>query len=303
MKKLFFFICVTTLLISCTKSEDDETKINDEATFIISEPKLLITKESPYGKITKQEDNETKLLPNKNNLQVGQILKFDIKISNFDNDPNVIYVLKPITADATKHQKNNYDYSFDERIQAYNYSFLSKQDSIVFTQEKIKNSLESNPTTTFYLNILKPGTFQLQLELQKMRKNKYVAKSIRTLSFSAVKIEVYTWNEQTDNSTMFSNSKHSRYYEFTVDDGDQSNDTYLTNSDTKENTYVALYDGKKYSGVIKINEKMTFSEKVKTEKGAQLVPIWILPELKITQKRNNEPDNIITYSNLNLIQK
>lgn len=136
-----------------------------------------------------------------------------------------------------------------------------------------------------------------------MRANKYVAATTQEILLSAVKIEVYTWNEQTDNSTMFSNSKHSRYYEFTIDDGDQTNDTYLTNSESKENNYVSLYNDKKYSGVIKINEKMTFSEKVNTEKGAQVVPTWTLSEIKITQKRDHESDNIIVYSNLSLKQK
>ncbi|MEP6805132.1 MAG: hypothetical protein ABI892_11465, partial [Flavobacterium sp.] len=155
----------------------------------------------------------------------------------------------------------------------------------------------------FFISVLKPGNFVHQYELRKMQLNKYVAGSTQEMLFSAVKIDVYTRNQQTDNATMFSSSKHSRYYEFTIDHGDQTNDTYLTNNDSSKNTYTAFYNGEKYDGDIAVNTVLTFSKKVNTEKGAQIVPDWILAELKITQKRNSGPDNIIFYNNLNIKQK
>ncbi|MNK99262.1 hypothetical protein D3C87_1196500 [compost metagenome] len=238
-----------------------------------------------------------------NNVLVGDTLKFDIKIKNFDNSNDVVYVLKPITSDATKHQQNKIDYNFQEEIKipAVNI-FGSPKDSVLIKKTRDSIILKKS-NSSFFVSILKPGNFTQQYELRKMRLNKYIAGSTQEMLFSAVKIDVYTWNEQTDHSTWFSSSKHSRYYEFTIDDGDQTNDTYLTDSDSKQNTYTAIYNGKKYEGIIKINEKLTFSEKVNTEKGAQVVPSWILSELKITQKRNHEPDNIITYTNLNITQK
>jgi hypothetical protein len=272
---------VLVFFISC--SEDDSSKTivyHDEANFSLLK-------------------NSSRI--DWSNVLVGDVLKFDVKIKNFDSSADVVYVLKPITVDATLHQRNKIDYNFQEEIKVPSLTGLAK-DSI-FTKKIRDSIIIKKPNSSFIISILQPGNFRQQYELRKMRANKYVAATTQEILLSAVKIEVYTWNEQTDNSTMFSNSKHSRYYEFTIDDGDQTNDTYLTNSESKENNYVSLYNDKKYSGVIKINEKMTFSEKVNTEKGAQIVPTWILSEIKITQKRDYEPDNIIVYSNLSLKQK
>lgn len=277
----YFFFGVLVFFISC--SEDDSSKTivyHDEANFSLLK-------------------NSSRI--DWSNILVGDLLKFDVKIKNFDSSADVVYVLKPITADATLHQRNKIDYNFQEEIQVPSLTGFAK-DSI-FTKKIRDSIIIKKPNSSFIISILQPGNFRQQYELRKMRANKYVAATTQEILLSAVKIEVYTWNEQTDNSTMFSNSKHSRYYEFTIDDGDQTNDTYLTNSESKENNYVSLYNDKKYSGVIKINEKMTFSEKVNTEKGAQVVPTWTLSEIKITQKRNHESDNIIVYSNLSLKQK
>lgn len=277
----YIFFGVLVFFISC--SEDDSSKTivyHDEANFSLLK-------------------NSSRI--DWSNILVGDLLKFDVKIKNFDSSADVVYVLKPITADATLHQRNKIDYNFQEEIQVPSLTGFAK-DSI-FTKKIRDSIIIKKPNSSFIISILQPGNFRQQYELRKMRANKYVAASTQEILLSAVKIEVYTWNEQTDNSTMFSNSKHSRYYEFTIDDGDQTNDTYLTNSESKENNYVSLYNDKKYSGVIKINEKMTFSEKVNTEKGAQVVPTWTLSEIKITQKRDHESDNIIVYSNLSLKQK
>lgn len=277
----YIFFGVLVFFISC--SEDDSSKTivyHDEANFSLLK-------------------NSSRI--DWSNILVGDLLKFDVKIKNFDSSADVVYVLKPITADATLHQRNKIDYNFQEEIQVPSLTGFAK-DSI-FTKKIRDSIIIKKPNSSFIISILQPGNFRQQYELRKMRANKYVAATTQEILLSAVKIEVYTWNEQTDNSTMFSNSKHSRYYEFTIDDGDQTNDTYLTNSESKENNYVSLYNDKKYSGVIKINEKMTFSEKVNTEKGAQVVPTWTLSEIKITQKRNHESDNIIVYSNLSLKQK
>ncbi|MCD0467918.1 hypothetical protein [Flavobacterium sp. ENC] len=283
MKKYLFFISIILLSSCSTDESSSKSQIqNHKADFTLS-------------KNTERVDW--------NNIQTGEILKFDVKIKDFDTSPDVQYVLKPITTDATKHQRNKQDYNFQEEIKvAASGDGSSAKDSILI--KKTKDSIIiKRPNSSFFVSILKPGNFTQQYELRKMSANKYVAGFSQEILFSAVKIEVYTWNEQTDNSTLFSNSKHSRYYEFTIDDGDQTNDTYLTDSDSKENTYIALYNGNKYNGSISINKAMTFSGKVDTQKSPQVVPNWILSELKIIQKRNHEPDNIITYHNLNLIQK
>lgn len=238
-----------------------------------------------------------------NNIQVGETLKFDIKIKNFDPSSDVSYVLKPITTDATKHQQNKVDYNFQEEIKISSSESDGASKDSLFIRIARDSIILKKPNSSFFVSIIKPGNFTQQYELRKMKSNRYVAGSTQEILFSAVKIEVYTWNVQTDNATMFSSSKHSRYYEFTIDDGDQTNDTYLTDSDSKENSYQALYNTKKYDGSIVINKPMTFSDKINTEKGPQVVPSWTLSELKIIQKRNHEPNNIITYNDLAIKQK
>ncbi|WP_428228510.1 hypothetical protein [Flavobacterium sp.] len=280
MRKYLIFLLVA--FASCSDDSSSESIQQNEANFTLS------------------KSSERTVW---NNIQVGEVLKFDVKIKNFDSSADVVYVLKPITTDATKHQQNKIDYNFQEEIKIPSSDvFALTKDSLLVkkTQDSI---ILKKANSSFFVSILKPGNFIHEYALYKMRSNKRVAASTQEMLFSAVKIEAYTRNVQTDNATMFSSSKHSRYYEFTIDDGDQSNDTYLTDSDAKKNTYSALYNGKKYDGNIVIKEVLTFSEKVNTEKGPQIVPDWVLTELTITQKRNNEPDNIISYYNLNIKQK
>ncbi|MFH7017474.1 hypothetical protein [Flavobacterium sp. FlaQc-47] len=238
-----------------------------------------------------------------NNIQVGEGLKFDVKIKDFDSSADVVYVLKPITINATAHQQNKVDYNFQEEIKTPSINMSSSVKDSILVKKTRDSIIITKANSSFFISVLKPGNFVHQYELRKMQLNKYVAGSSQEMLFSAVKIDVYTRNQQTDNATMFSNSKHSRYYEFTIDHGDQTNDTYLTNNDSSKNTYTAFYNGEKYDGDIAVNTVLTFSKKVNTEKGAQIVPDWILAELKITQKRNSGPDNIISYNNLNIKQK
>jgi hypothetical protein len=282
MKKYLLFICLS-ILASCSESESSSTsKIqNDSANF-------TLTKSIERVDWT--------------NIQVGELLKFDISISDFDTNSNVVYILKPITRSALTHQRNKLDYNFQEEVKIP--SDISSNTTDQVNQKETRDSIVIKTSkSSFFLSILKPGNFIHQYELRKMRGNKYVAGSTQEISFSAVKIDVFTRNEQTDNGTMFSSSKHSRYYEFTIDDGDQTNDTYLTDSESKEHTYMALYNGIKYGGTVSIDTPLIFSNKVNTDRSPQKVPNWILSELKIIQKRKGEPDNIIIYNNLNISQK
>lgn len=237
-----------------------------------------------------------------NNIQTGDVLPFNIKVNKFDTLSNVVYVLKPISVDATKHQINTVDYYFQEMVKIKKpYGVFNSRDSISVRYNR-DSIIIKKPTSSFYVSILKPGNFILQYELCKMIDKKYVSKETQEVSFSAVTIDVYTWHQQTDGSSIFDHSNHSRYYEFTIDDGDQSNDTYLTNSEVKINTYIADYNGNKYPGDILINTPLTFSNRVDTESGPQAVPNDTLKQIKITQKIAEQLDNIIYYNNL-IIQR
>lgn len=72
------------------------------------------------------------------NIQTGELLKFDVKIKDFDTSPDVQYVLKPITTDATKHQRNKLDYNFQEEIKVAASGILSSvKDSILIKKLRI----------------------------------------------------------------------------------------------------------------------------------------------------------------------
>lgn len=285
MKKNLLFISML-IIASCSTSEESsesETTVQNQANFSIT---------------------KNIARPDWSNIQVGETLKLDIKIKDFDNSPDVAYVLKPINLDATKHQRNKIDYYFQQEIKvARSGGFLNNTKDSILVKTNRDSIVLKKANDFFYIYVLKPGNFSHQYELRKMKAGKYVAGTVQDFLFSAVKLNVYTWNKQTDNSTVFQSSKHSRFYEFTIDDGDQTNDTYLTDSEYKKQTYSADYNGKIYTGVVAINQILNFSEKVNTEKGAQIVPSWEITELKITQKRTGELDNIITYNNLVISQK
>ncbi|MBZ4036932.1 hypothetical protein K6T82_19340 [Flavobacterium sp. 17A] len=97
-----------------------------------------------------------------NNIQVGETLKLDIKIQNFDSSADVIYVLKPITSDATKHQQNKIDYNFQQEVQIASQN--SSKDSILVkkTQDSI---IIKKSSSSFFVAILKPGNFKTRLIL------------------------------------------------------------------------------------------------------------------------------------------
>lgn len=284
MKKILYCICAVSLF-SCTENESSSSSKKVQK----NEANFTLSKNIERGDWS--------------NIQTEDVLKFDIKIKDFDSNVNVVYVLKPITADATKHQRNKLDYNFQEEVKIPPTGISGSSKDSVLIKKTRDSIIIKKANSSFYVSVLKPGNFIHQYELRKMVGTKYVAGTTQDMSFSAVKIDAYTWNKQTESAGILTSSKHSRYYEFTIDDGDQTNDTYLTNSESKTHTYRAFYTGNEYKGNISINTPLTFSNKVDTEKGAQIVPNWIFEELRITQKRTGEPDNIISYNNLKIRQK
>ncbi|MEP6928602.1 MAG: hypothetical protein ABI850_01270 [Flavobacterium sp.] len=284
MRKYLFLICAAAFASCSTEESSSESQIvqKNEANFTLS-------------KNIERADWS--------NIQTGELLKIDIKIKDFDTDPDVVYVLKPITADASKHQRNKLDYDFQEEIKIPDPAIFPGVKDSILTKKTRDSIIIKKANSFFFISVLKPGNFSHQYQLRKMRDKKYVGGTVQDLLFSAVKLDIYTWNEQTDNSTMFANSKHSRYYEFTIDDGEQTNDTYLTDTETKKHTYTTLYNDKTFSGNVIIKQALTFSPKVNTEKGAQIIPKPNLTELKIIQKRTGDLDNIIIYNDLKITQK
>ncbi|WP_139254330.1 hypothetical protein [Cellulophaga fucicola] len=135
-----------------------------------------------------------------------------VKIENFDDSENVIYVLKPVIGSQLKHQVNKLDYNFKEKTgpieieTRFNTKFVYRyntRDSIVISSAK----------SEFYLEILKSGTFENTFTLQKMINKSYVSSlNEQSLLFNAVKIRAWTYYKETKESSFWNHSEKTRYY-------------------------------------------------------------------------------------------
>ena len=256
-----------TLLLSCSKDDLETTLV--EAPIV------------PTSFTLSTDPNKTM-----NNLVVGIRVEYDVKIENFDADADVIYVLKPIVGNAPKHQLNRTDFYFQtlEPNDVY-----KSRDSIVIKSAKSK----------MYLQILRPGTFQHEYTLQKMKLNKkinVVAK--QPVLFSAVKINIWSPTQQVVEPSFWHSSEHLRYYYFNIDDGEEQFDNYLTNSDNKSHGYMSNYEGGEISGSFSANNTYIFKNQVHSFSSPVNIDTYVINEIKITQNIGTSPVNIIRYNNI-----
>lgn len=280
MKKLFIIATLVLALSSCSTSEDPEITdpINGETDGNVTP----IEKEISF--------KVTSLNATMNNLQVQEIINYKVEITDPQNTAEVIYVLKPITDDIVKHQKNNIDYIFNSGDITPN---TTKIDSIIYTAK----------TGTLNIKILKPGSFQNAYTIQKMIGNKKVGKPATTdILFNAVKISASTGYTRTRSANTFHHSEWDRKYTFTIDCGEQTNDDYLYSSGSKTNTYVSKWWGGEFSGNLAATRDglNTFRNTDSTEKGEyNLQGNYTLTQIVITQKLSPTSGvNTITYKNI-----
>ncbi len=266
MKKVITLV-VLTFMFSCSKDDLGET---------VAESPIL-----PTAFTILSDPNKTM-----NNLVVGNRIEYAIKIENFDTNPDVLYVLKPIVGNASKHQLNRTDFNFQtlEPNDVY-----KSRDSII-----IKNS-----NTKMYLQILRPGTFQHEYTLQKMISNKKInAVAKQPILFSAVKINIWSPTVEVVEGNFWHSSEHLRYYYFNIDDGEEQFDNYLTNSDSKSHVYLSNYEGGEISGGFTAHNTFIFKNSVHEFSAPVPIYTYVINEIKITQNITASPVNIIRYNNI-----
>ncbi len=264
MNKIIFS-CFIIVTFSCSK--------NDEP---IVQPQVINNEIIPTEFTILNDPNQVI-----NNLQVGNRLAFEVKIKNFDTNPNVVYVLKPILGNATKHQLKGTDYNL-QTIEA-NDAFVNK-DSII-----IKNS-----NSKAYIQILRPGCFQHEYTLQKMELNKKInPEAKQNVLFNAVKININA------PPIFLPSDNWMRYFIFSIDDGEMLNDNYLTSVPTKFHSFKTLYEGIQKSGPFTAHQEFTFKDALHDFDNFPPVYTFIINEIKITQNLPGGEINIIKYSNLN----
>ncbi|MDO4726601.1 MAG: hypothetical protein Q4A56_05215 [Porphyromonadaceae bacterium] len=160
-------------------------------------------------------------------IQVGDMLPITVNIKDTNPGKNMIYVLKPIGKDPNKHQELKKDYRMYNRNYILYYKEINKVEIDYFAKEK-----------TFRLKPIVPGTFQLDFEMQKydtIQKKSIGKPVVQTFLFSAVKIKFYTSIRRDPNKKDY----YQRFYWFSIFDGDNKYDNYLSNyNNVKKMEYI-----------------------------------------------------------------
>lgn len=108
--------------------------------------------------------------------------------------------------------------------------------------------------------------------------------------------------EQTQKKGLFQDNKYRRWFKFSIDDGRQPNDTYLSNYDMVEKyTYETYYDGQEHREEFKINTLYEFRESVEwRHQHPDLNSFPRTINIKITQHLKNGTIYDIRYNNIAL---
>ena len=261
------------LLFSCTFQEELESS-TDASVQTVNLPEKFIITQDPDRTI--------------NNIRVGENLLFNVEIINFDTNPNVSYVIKPLSIEQKKHQIKNVDYYFQQQTSNTTYPY-----------ETVENMVIKSNKSKFYLQILKPGNFQHVYSLQKMVNGEKVGNPLYyDVLFSAVSLNL--WVTQQQWCFFGFNCEFGRTFRMIIDDGDEQYDDYLTSENGKSHTYTTNHDGEILDGgFINVLEEKPFSiyhrAKINNmpHRGGTTVR-----EVKITQTLSNGNINIISYKNV-----
>lgn len=190
-----------------------------------------------------------------NSFIVGKVnyVWFNINIKDTAPEKNMVYILRPIGKEPSKHQKFKEDYTFhkgyipivDKGMGVY----WGSIDEAIITNNTLKN---------YCFGVLpkNPGTFQLYFEMQKYDtvQKKNIGKSVvKPIAFSAVEIKFYTLTRNNPEKPKF----RQRFYLFSIFDGDKANDKYLSNYDEVQGyTYkTSQPDGGGFTGVFSASKK------------------------------------------------
>ena len=229
-----------------------------------------------------------------NNLVVNDRIGYTVKIENFDTNPNVYYVLKPKMGNATKHQINGTDFYFQTRYESGGGLFPS------VSYDNVNEITIRSAESRFYILIARPGNFQHQYILQKMNLDtKENEPAVQDVLFNAVKIRAWSTTQQIASGGVFSSSEHRRFYYFSIDDGDQQYDNYLTTDNYKTHTYNASYDGVGIGGNFTADSDYKFRIDYDRVGGPVAISNYTISEIKITQNITSVAANVISYKNIN----
>lgn len=283
MKRVILPLIVMSVFSSC-REDSVNTEIQTDP---IPEPKNEV-------KIAIAIDKSVDL----SNLQVGDVLPVNFNIKDQDT-AGVTYTLSPEEGNAVLHQKLGKDFKLYKTHSRFSKS--KKDTEVAQLSFKPKDSKGQ-----FFIKILEPGNFQHKYVLQKWKGTYNQRVDSVGLAFNAVKLNFWTYGEQIQNGTVFRSSTNRRYYFFTIDDGKEKYDSYLTTSENKKQTYSVLYAGRWYQegdGSISADQEKRFRGDDERKKRYPDVPAEYVSELKIKQTLSDGTINNISYKNIPVTKK
>lgn len=251
MKKIVYFAFIIACLAACSKKEEPQPNHNINAS---------------------AKENFTNPLKQSKNIQVDDYIPYILTIDDTRNDENAEYRLTPIREGIDFHQNFGIDFNL----------YQKEGDTSPNTENKYI-SFNQKGTHTFYIRPLVSGTFKLTFELRKFINGTPVGNvSKLKITFNAVKINIAT--EKKTNTENGTSRDYFSYY-ITIDDGNESTDTYLDAINMIQYcTVTYIREGREYN-----SDKKTILPKQKFEyyrlNGATSADINSVPvyKIKITQ--------------------
>lgn len=183
-------------------------------------------------------------------LLINKPILFNIEITDTAPEPNILYRLKPIGNEVTKHQKFKKDYT----LKSFNNHWTHFGDILKDADQIEVKDISDSPKLAIVPK--EPGTFQLYFEMQKydtVQKKNIGKPVVRPIAFSAVEIKFYTLTRNNPEKPKL----RQRFYLFSIFDGDKANDKYLSDYDEVQGyTYkTSQPDGGGFTGVFSASKE------------------------------------------------
>lgn len=188
------------------------------------------------------------------NLLINMPILFNIEITDTAPEPNILYRLKPIGNEVTKHQKFKKDYT----LKSFNNHWTHIGEILKDADQIEVKDISDSPKLAIVPKV--PGTFQLYFEMQKYDtvQKKNIGKPVaRPIAFSAVEIKFYTLTRNNPEKPKL----RQRFYLFSIFDGDKANDKYLSDYDEVQGyTYkTSQPDGGGFTGVFSASKEVAIN--------------------------------------------
>jgi hypothetical protein len=281
MKKTFILASLVIALSSCSKSD-----IPTVTPQVITPTTTTVAKPITFTITPQKHDGGFA------NFQAGEIIGYDVAITDPDTPTGATYELTPVGVSQSQHQIIDTDYVFDKTVTNTSQTSASKI------------TLDTS-TGNFQIKILRPGTFYLKFSLQKIVAGKKIGDPVinEQVIFSAVKFYLYVnWG--------YDNGHWDRDFYFNVDCGDPLTDIYFSDPSYTYSYSTNYCAAGGYSGTLGLSgnpfspSRREGSGTGMYDKGLHTISCnghngMVVDEIIITQKsKNNTINNVIRYKNI-----